>query len=582
MNVRVTTLSFGVAMAGLVLLSSCGNSARNATATAPDGDAGGAVGVGGADTGTAGEHACDGDTVVLPKRIVRLSFHQLSRTIHSLFDDALGQQVDVDYEIGSQSANARTFPPLASPREGSVIGTTIWPTNDRIAAAVGEYTLGHLDTVTGCGTEPSEACASTFVAAFAEKAFRRPLTEAETISVAKLYTEVKGTYGTVAEAIQYTVYGLMQSPQLLYRTELGADHALAGPLNAYELASELSYFLTDGPPDQELLDAAKAGELTTRSELTSHIARLLLTSIAQKNLESAMFSYFKLDNLMTVKIDDPGFTSGTSAQPYLGVRESAYRESQLFFEKVLWGGPLAELLTTKTAAINTTLAALYGITLPTTPADETSFVQVELPATRGGLLTQAAFLASGSRPDGDDSVVARGLVINAALLCAQNPPFPTDPATLEKVTQIPDPNATAREKAEYRSVTEPCGECHRGFDPYGLALQTYDGIGRYRTMDAQGYPIEPSVTLPANAGGGIAKDAIDMQRQIASSPAFASCVAKNIFNWALAEGVPVTPNSCATARVVEGFEAGDQTFSSLLQQIAVSEGFTQRLAGLSR
>lgn len=583
-NDRVTTLGCGALVASVVLLVACGNSARNQGTPTQNGAVGGGGGANGPDTataGAAGEVACEGDTVVVPKRIVRLSFNQLSSTIHALLDDTVGRQVDVEHEIGSESAIARTFPPLASPREGSVIGATIWPTNDKVAAAVGDYTLAHLDTITGCGAEPTEACASKFVAAFAEKAFRRPLSEAETISVAKLYTEVKGIYGTVPEAIQYSVYGLLQSPQLLYRTELGADQAQGGPLTPYELASELSYFLTDGPPDRELLDAAKAGELTTRSDITSHVARILLTPLAQKNLESAMFSYFRLDNVTTVKIDDPAFTTGTSAQPYLGVRNSAYRESQLFFEKVLWGGPLAELLTAKTATINTTLAALYDITLPTTPADETQFVQVELPATRGGLLTQAAFLASGSRPDGDDSVVARGLVINAALLCANNPPFPTDPTILENVMKAPGQDATAREKAQYRSDTEPCGDCHQAFDPYGLALHTYDSIGRYRTVDSKGRVIEPSVTLPANAGGGLAEDAIDMQRQIASSPAFATCVAKNIFNWALAEGVPLTPDSCAIRAVAAELEAGDPTFSSLLQQIATSEGFTQRLAGLS-
>lgn len=591
MNLRVAALGFGVGVAGIVLLSACGNSSRNhgtkttngaaGAAGAADG-AGGAGGADGADTGTAGEVACAGDTVVLAKRIVRLSFSQLSKTIHALFDDTLGRQIDVDFEIGAEAPVARTFPPLASPREGAVIGATIWSTNAQIAAAAGEYTLAHLDTVTPCGAEPTEACASAFVAAFAERAFRRPLTEAETISVATLYTEIKGIYGTVPEAIQFTVDGLLQAPQFLYRTELGADSTQAGPLTPDELAGALSYFLTDGPPDQELLDAAKDGKLATKSDITSHVARILLTSSAQKNLEGALFSYFALDNLATVKIDDPRFTNGTSAQPYLGLRASAARESQLFFENVLWSSPLTELLTARTGAINTTLAALYGITLPTTPADETEFVQVELPATRGGLLTQAAFLTSRSRPDGDDSVVARGLVINSALLCATNPPFPTDPSFVEQVMKAPPPNASARERAQYRSSVEPCGQCHRTFDPYGLSLHTYDLIGRYRTTDSEGRVIDPAVTLPANAGGGLARDAIDMERQIADSPAFASCVAKNFFNWALAEGAPVTPSSCSTQSVVAGFEASDKTFSALLSEIATSEAFGRRLAGLSQ
>lgn len=586
MNVWFKAPRCGVALASLLLFSACGrgtNNDRQPPSTGDSGDTGGAVGAAGADTGPTGgtaSVACEGDAVVLSKRVVRLSFNQISNTVRALFGDTLGQQIDTAYEIGSEAAVARTFPPLASAREGGVIGKTIWPVNDQIAAAAGEYVLANLDAVTGCGAEPSEACASAFVNTFAQKVFRRPLTDEETISVATIYTEVKGLYGTVPEAIQYSVYALLQSPQLLYRTELGADQAQAGPLTRYELASELSYFLTDSPPDQALLDAAKADRLATPSEITSHVTRILATPAAQQNLADAMFSYFKLDYLATVKIDDPGFTSGPKERPYTGLRESAYRESQLFLDRVLWNGPVAELLTAKTSSVNTTLADFYGITLPTPPADETTFVQVLLPANRGGLLTQTGFLASGSRPDGDDSVVARGLVINAALLCATNPPFPTDPFTLEQVQAVPRSAASARERAEYRRTTKPCSGCHPSFDPYGLALQSYDGIGRYRTMDAAGRPIDPAVTLPDAAGGGLAKDALDMSAQIASSPAFATCLAKNMLHWAFAEATSLTPTSCATQGVVAGFRATDETFSDLLREIAVSDGFTQRSAGL--
>jgi hypothetical protein len=296
-----------------------------------------------------------------------------------------------------------------------------------------------------------------------------------------------------------------------------------------------------------------------------------------------MFSYFKIDNLATVKIDDAGFTNGTAAKPYTGVRESAYRESELFFTNTLWGGPLTDLLTAKKTSLNTTLAAFYGLTLPTPQADETTFVPVDLPPTRAGLLTQAGFLASNSRPD-VPSVVARGLVINAALLCAVNPSLPTDPTTAAAIADAKAKLATAtsREQSEFRTKTPPCFGCHRNFDAYGLALDTYDAIGRYRTADPQGRPIDASVTLPESLGSTIAKDTIDMESQIAASPGFTSCVAKNMLNWAMAEGSQLTPNSCATQSVALGFSAGDKTFSSLLREVAVSQAFTNRQAGASQ
>jgi hypothetical protein len=296
-----------------------------------------------------------------------------------------------------------------------------------------------------------------------------------------------------------------------------------------------------------------------------------------------MFSYFKLDNLASVKIDDEGFTNGTAEKPYTGIRESSYREAELFFEKTLWTSPLEGLLTSKKSSVNKTLAAFYGITLPSPPADENTFVEVELPANRAGLLTQAGFLASNSRPD-VPSVVARGLVINAALLCATNPPFPTDQATLDKIAAAKTQLADASERAhyEYRTSTPPCLGCHLNFDAYGLALDTYDAIGRYRTMDPQGRPIDPSVKLPSTAGGGLAKDTVEMESQIAATPGFASCVAKNMLNWALAEGSQLTPASCAAQKIAQGFSAGDKTFSTMLREIAVSEAFTNRNAGAAQ
>jgi len=559
-----------------------GGGSASSTGGAPSSTTGG-TGTVGMIPGGNGSIACDGSTVSDAKRIVRLSFNQLSNTMHSLLGDAFGNKLDADFEIGAESPTARTFPPLASPREGGVISGTIWPLNDQMAAAAGTYVLANLDAVTACGAAPTDACAQTYLKTLAEKAYRRPLTDTETTSINQVYTEVKTIYGTVPEAIQHSVYAIAQAPQLLYRTEFGTNQAAAGPLTPYELASELSYFLTDGPPDQPLLDAAKANKLATKDDITPQVARLLATPAAKKNLEGAMFSYFKLDNLATVKIDDPAFTNGTMDKPYTGIRESAYHEAELFFTNTLWGGPLTGLLTSKKSSINSTLAAFYGITLPSPPADESTFVSVDLPATRAGLMTQAGFLASNSRPD-VPSVVARGLVINAALLCATNPPFPTDAATLAGVADAKAKLATetSRKQSEFRTTTAPCLGCHLNFDAYGLALDTYDSIGRYRTMDPQGRPIDPSVTLPATAGGGVAKDTIDMETQVANAPGFASCVAKNMLNWALAEGSALTPGSCPATAVAVGFGGSDKTFSALLREVAVSEAFTTRNAGAAQ
>jgi hypothetical protein len=307
----------------------------------------------------------------------------------------------------------------------------------------------------------------------------------------------------------------------------------------------------------------------------------LATDVARKNLESAMFSYFQLDNLATVKIDTPEFTSGTPDRPYTGVRESAYRETQLFLENMLWDEPLTALLTAKTSFINETLAPLYGVTVPQ-QGDENEFFEVELPENRSGLLTQVGFLASNSRPD-VPSVVARGLVVNKAMLCQTNPPFPTDPALTELIEEagLKLNSASEREKAEYRVTTPPCSGCHLVFDAYGLALDSYDIIGRHRTMDPEGRPIDPSVTLPPLFDNEVAADAVEMQTKIAGNRGFDACFSQNMMNWALAEGSQLTPSSCSVSAIVDGFSTTDKTFGSLLREVAISQTFTHRKAGVT-
>jgi uncharacterized protein DUF1592/uncharacterized protein DUF1588/uncharacterized protein DUF1595 len=559
-----------------------GPGAGGAAAGAGTGVPAGGSGTAGVGSASGGARTCEGSDIADGKRVVRLSFNQISRTIHSLLGDTFGAKVDADYEIGPESPTARTFPPLSSPQEGSSITTGLWQKVDLIAAAAGSYVLANLNQVTGCGATPTDACAEAFVRSFAEKAYRRPLTATEATSIVQVYSEVKGIYGTIPEAVQHSVYAILQSPELLYRTEIGDSKDQAGPLNSYELASSLSYFLSDGPPDAELLTAARQNELSTSAGISAQVDRILAMPAARKNLEGALFSYFQVDNLATVKIDDPAFTSGTQAKPYTGVRESAYHEVELFLTNTLWSSPLTGLLTAKKSWLNTTLANLYGVTLPP-QKDENQFVETVLPETRGGLLTQVGFLASNSRPD-VPSVVARGLVVNKAMLCQTNPTFPTDPALVAQIEEagLKLAAASERERADFRANTAPCFGCHRTFDAYGLALDRYDIIGRHRTVDPQGRPIDASVTLPALFNNEVAADAVAMQNQIAQNPGFSACFSKNMLNWALAEGSQLTPNSCATQAIVSGFQAGDKSLTSLLREIAISKAFTHRNAGGSQ
>jgi hypothetical protein len=244
---------------------------------------------------------------------------------------------------------------------------------------------------------------------------------------------------------------------------------------------------------------------------------------------------------------------------------------------VLWnGGQVSDLATSRKSFINAQLAPLYGIAAPT-QVDADGFGAVELPANRSGILTSLGFLTSRSRPD-QQSVVGRGLSVNDAILCQQNPPFPEALADQIKNLSSMQANLSERERSDYRSSTAPCKGCHPSFDPCGISLENFDLVGRFRTMDTEGRPINASVTLPPVAGGKQALSAVEMGQALADSGAFSACVATKLLTYALAE-TGVQGDSCATRAVSDRFLASDRSFSALVRAVAVSKTLTQRSGG---
>ena len=137
-----------------------------------------------------------------------------------------------------------------------------------------------------------------------------------------------------------------------------------------------------------------------------------------------------------------------------------------------------------------------------------------------------------------------------------------------------------RKRPPIAPTDAPCAACHPNFDAYGLALENFDTIGRFRETDDEGRPIDASVTLPPKLGCGTV-GRLRVAALLATSGAFATCIAKNMMSYALAQmtGGDGT-NSCATRNVIDRFNAaGEGTFTSLVREIAVSQTLAVRNAG---
>jgi hypothetical protein len=458
----------------------------------------------------------------------------------------------------------RKFQALST--EGDLISTAVLQKTNTwaVGAATSLADPARFSQVTACPSPTTDACAQTFIKKFAEQAYRRPLAADDAASVVQLYTDEKALGATIDEATRLAVQAILISPAALYRTEFGKPDGLSD----YEVASQLSYFVTNGPPDQDLLLAAQANKLSTLDDVKSQVDRLLQSPVGVQNLNQVMMSYYQLGNLDGIVKDPmvyPDFTKGMIS--------SMATETQKFIEGTLWSGKLVDLLTSRKSYVDANLAKLYGVTAM--GATDTNFVPVEFAVgQRAGILTQGSMLSMFANTN-NTSVVHRGIYVNGNILCNPSPPPPPASITAQVQMQKADPNATERQKADLRATTAPCNGCHANFDQFGLILETYDGIGRYRSSYPGNVAIDTSVTLPESAGGGTAKDVTEFVTKEATNGVFSRCMATSMLRYALAEG-PVEATDCSVKEIHVRFGNSDQSFASLVREVALSKALSVR------
>ena len=539
-----------------------GNATTDGSAT---GSGAGGSGAGG--SGTTGSQVCTGEPggLLAAKRVVRLTLDQVNKSIRELVGPEVADQLKSQYEL--ENPETREFP--AHLGEGHLVTDALWSKTDSMAQLAGQYVHDNFATVTGCAGGDF-ACASSYVTSFTSRAFRRPLDEREQSRIQQVVTEAQSIGATAEEAAEHGVYAALSAPQFLYRTELGTTLAAEELLGPYELASQLSYFITGGPPDEPLLADAAAQALNSQDALRQHAERLLATEAARENLQTLVLAYFGIPKVYSVVITAPGFNQG--------VANSMVRAGQLFLNNTLWGGaPVNDLLVSQTAWVNDQLAPLYGVAPPAS-VDADGFGPVALAADRAGILTNVGYLASSSRPD-VPSVVARGVKIVDDILCLKREPFPEDIGDeIDRVSMMLE-GQSERQKMEYRLNTVPCGGCHVQTDPYGMSLFSYDEIGQYRTLDPEGRQIDASVTLPPYLGSVTATSAAEVARIVAESNNFMACMAGNLMEDAIGEGT-VFATDCAAQSVVNELVArGSATFPDLVREVAASRTLAFRRGG---
>lgn len=512
---------------------------------------GGTTGVGG---GPPVETACAPQQ---GQRLVLLSDYQASSSIRSL----LGEP--------ALNAQAPQVELKSSVWKGLSVGASLFSTRLGWAQFAAQSVGTRFMEVTGCAPTADDACIQGFLEGFAKRAFRRPVQPAELTDLMAVYAVGKAV--DTATGVQLALESIMAAPSFALRTELGTkDGAGKATLNHHEVASLLSFLLTDSGPDAELMAAADAATLSNPDVLSQQLARLLETPVVQASLTGTLLSTWGIEKVFGEHKDPTLFPQYTP-----GLQAAMYRETQLFVGDKLWGsGPLSALWTSDSTFVDAGLAALYGV--PHTGATPGEFVPVTLPAgTRAGLLTQPSVLASRAGAD-VTSVVRRGLFVRGSLLCLPKVPPPPNSVADAVQAQL-EGGKTEKELANERATTSPCSGCHAMMDPPGLLLESYDPIGRFRT-DIDGVPVDSTADL-TNFGAvpGAFANARDFAQAAASSPEFKSCMARHLLTYALADD-EVSIDDCSVGEVAAKLPTENLTFRDVAKHVGLSPALWLRSA----
>ena len=414
---------------------------------------------------------------------------------------------------------------------------------------------------------PADTCVRDFVNGFAGKAYRRDLTAAETQGLVDQYKRAR-TAGDGTAAVRQLLMAVLTSPNFLFRTELGEEGGGATvALTGFERASALSYFLTDGPPDAELLQAARSGALARKDEIEKQTRRLVGKSHGGGGVERMLRELYQTAAPRTTDKDEMVFPEWKTE-----LAEDLAREGEAFMQQVLFSedAKLATLLSADFTMVNPALATYYGLPAPT----GTGFSKVKHKAgERLGFFTQAGRMASLALND-DTDAVARGRFIREVLLCQHLPPPPDN---LAIIPPPPDGKNTQRERLAKHSADPTCASCHKLMDPLGLAFESYDAIGRFRTMDV-GKPLELAGTLTAaEPEGAPFKNGAELMKLLAGSPTASACFVKTAFRYAHGRE-PGAGDSCTIDRLAAQFATSNGDIKDLAVVIATDDSFTSRAA----
>ena len=433
---------------------------------------------------------------------------------------------------------------------------------------------------TGPGTTPSrervfscrparpdqeEACAAKIISTLARRAYRRPVTKADTDRLLAFYRAGREA-GRFDAGIQMALRRILASPSFVFRVE--EDRGRPGTLQRVsdvELASRLSFFLWSSIPDDGLLDTAERGQLRKGDVLEREVRRMLDDPRAANFVRNFTGQWLHTRNLRTVMPNHDEFPDFDDT-----LRDAFQRETELFFESVMREDRnVLDLLTADYTFVNERLAKHYGV--PHVYGSHFRRVAVANDARRG-LLGKGGLLMVTSRADRTAPVLRGKWILENILGTPPPPPLPNVPPLEASSAEAP---RTLRERMEQHRASPTCAGCHKVMDPLGFALENFDAVGAWRTREG-GVPLDASGQL---ADGTTVDGVVELRDALlARSDVFVRTLTEKLMTYALGRGLQHYDMPVVRG-IVRKAERQDYRFSGIIMGIVTSAPFQMRVAG---
>jgi hypothetical protein len=438
----------------------------------------------------------------------------------------------------------------------NVTGVSDTPTRDRIFVCRPE------------SAAEEQSCAEQIVATLTRRAFRRPVTEEDVATAMAFYDDERQSGGDFDSGIHAALTRVLVSPFFLFRAEKESPDVPPGsthPIDDFELASRLSFFLWSSIPDEELLALAEKGRLREANVLETQVRRMVADPRSQALVENFTGQWLQLRNLeQRVKPDLLMFSDFDD-----NLRKAFRRETEMLFASVLRENrPVHELLTADYTFVNERLARHYDIR----GVYGSRFRRVEVDdPNRWGLLGHGSLLSLTSASSRTSPII-RGKFIMSELLNSPPPTPPDDVPALEESAPEGRPS-TVREQLELHRASPNCSVCHNVIDPPGFALENFDAVGKWRDATAEGLAIDATGVL---ADGSQVDGPAGLRAALLKRPdVFASTVTQKMLIYALGRGLE--PADMPVVRsILRSAAEDDYQFMSIILGIVDSFPFQMR------